>query len=45
VQSRLASKGALASFALRAFPVGSAGAVFAAGLVVLLRALAQQGTI
>ena len=35
--------GGLISFAVRAFPVGSAAAVAAAGLVVTLRALAQKG--
>ncbi len=45
LQSRFASTGGLAAFAVRAFPVGSAAAVFVAGMVVLLRALAQQGAI
>lgn len=43
--SRFASTGRFATFAVRAFPVGSAAVVFAAGLIVLLRALAQQGAI
>jgi ABC-type nickel/cobalt efflux system permease component RcnA len=45
LQSRFASAGAFASFTMRALPVGSAAAVFAAGMIVLLRALAQQGAI
>jgi ABC-type nickel/cobalt efflux system permease component RcnA len=37
--------GTLISGVMRAVPVAAAGAVTAAGLVILLRALAQQGTI
>jgi len=44
-QTRFASMGNVASFAVRAFPVAAASAVFGAGMFVLLRALAQQGAI
>jgi ABC-type nickel/cobalt efflux system permease component RcnA len=37
--------GGLASLTVRAFPVAAAGAVVVAGFIILLRALAQQGTI
>lgn len=40
---RISSAGGVTSFAVRVFPVASAAAVMAAGLVVTLRALAQQG--
>ena len=43
ISSRARSARGVISFAVRAFPVGSAAAVVAAGLVVSLRALAQQG--
>jgi ABC-type nickel/cobalt efflux system permease component RcnA len=46
---RLRSRGGWTSrsmaFAMRAFPVGSAVLVFAAGVLMLLRALAQQGAV
>ena len=38
-------RGALTSMFVRALPVAAAGAVIGAGLVITLRALAQQGTI
>jgi ABC-type nickel/cobalt efflux system permease component RcnA len=38
-------RGGLVSFAMRAFPVGSAAVIAAAGLVITLRALADQGLI
>jgi ABC-type nickel/cobalt efflux system permease component RcnA len=37
--------GAVTSFVARAFPVAAAAAVLAAGMLITLRALAQQGTI
>ena len=43
ISSRISGASGVTSFAVRAFPVASAAAVMAAGLVVTLRALAQQG--
>ena len=43
ISARISSAGGGTSFAVRVFPVASAAAVMAAGLVVTLRALAQQG--
>ncbi len=43
IAARLERRRGLASFAVRAFPAGSAALVAAAGLVIMLRALSQQG--
>ncbi len=45
MQSHFARMGRFTSFAVRVLPVVTASAVFGAGLLVLLQALGQQGTI
>lgn len=43
LSDRASGRSGMLAFAVRAFPVGSAAAVLAAGLLITVRALAQQG--